>query len=84
MKITQVFRSADDERLITEIEIGGASPATPIPVAGDEVSWVANDKVYQGRVKSRLISYSAPDKAGLDRLDAVDITAVLTVELAKS
>jgi hypothetical protein len=37
MKITQVFRSSNDERLISEIEIGGADPATPIPITGDNV-----------------------------------------------
>jgi len=83
MKITQVFRSADDGRLISEIEIG-ASQATPIPVTGDDVSWVVNDQSYRGRVRSRLISYSAPDKVELERLNAVDITAELRVELIKS
>jgi hypothetical protein len=29
MKITQVFRSSKDERVISEIEIGGADQATP-------------------------------------------------------
>ena len=84
MKIRQVFQSADDEQLISELEIGGASQATPIPVAGDDVSWVSHDKEYKGRVKSRLISYSAPDKVALDRLDATDITVVLSVQLVKS
>lgn len=80
MKITQAFRSADDEHLISEIELG-AGQATPIPVTGDDVSWVADGKVYKGRVKSRLISYSAADKVALERLDAVDISAVLRVDL---
>ena len=83
MKVTQIFRSASDGQLISQLEIGGANQVTPIPVSGDYVSWVANDKVYEGRVKSRLISYSAPDKVGLERLDAVDITAELSVELVE-
>ena len=61
MKITQVFRSSKDERVISEIEIGGADQATPIHnITGDNVRWIVKDKVYAGRVKSRLISYSAP------------------------
>ncbi len=83
MKITQVFRSAGDDRLISEIELGGANPATPIPIPGDDIRWVVDDKVYEGRVKSRLISYSPPDKVELERLNAVDITAVLRIELVK-
>jgi hypothetical protein len=83
MKITQAFLSADDEHLISEIELG-ASQATPIPVTGDDVSWVADGNAYKGRVKSRLISYSSPDRVELERLDAVDISAVLRVELINS
>lgn len=82
MKITQVFRSSPDNQVISDIEIGGADTATPIPATGDNVRWVVKDKVYAGRVKSRLISYSAPDKVGLDRLNEVDITVELGVELA--
>jgi hypothetical protein len=84
MKLTQVFRSSADNHVISEIEIGGADPATPVPVAGDDVRWVVKDKVYTGRVKSRLISYSSPDKIGLDRSNEVDVTAVLSVELLAS
>ena len=81
MRVTQIFRSADDERVISELTISDADQA-PIPVAGDNVRWIVKDKVYAGRVKSRLVSYSAPDKIGLERSDQVDITAVLTVELS--
>lgn len=81
MKVTQIFRSSNDERVISELTIGEADQA-PIPVAGDNVRWIVKDKVYAGRVKSRLVSYSAPDKIGLERSDEVDITAVLTVELS--
>jgi hypothetical protein len=81
MKITQVFRSSNDERVISQLEIGGADQTTPIPVAGDNVRWIVKDKVYAGRVKSRLISYSAPNEAGLGRSDDVDITTVLSVDL---
>jgi hypothetical protein len=81
MRVTQIFRSSDDERVISELTISDADQA-PIPVAGDNVRWIVKDKVYAGRVKSRLVSYSAPDKIGLERSDQVDITAVLTVELS--
>lgn len=83
MNITQVFKSSSDGEVISELEIGGADQATPIPIEGDNVRWFANDTFYQGRVTSRLISYSAPDKIGLERSDEVDVTAVLTVELSK-
>jgi hypothetical protein len=81
MKVTQIFRSSNDEQVISELTIREADQA-PIPVAGDDVRWIVKDKVYAGRVKSRLVSYSAPDKIGLERSDEVDITAVLTVELS--
>ena len=81
MRVTQIFRSSDDERVISELTISDADQA-PIPVPGDNVRWIVKDKVYAGRVKSRLVSYSAPDKIGLERSDQVDITAVLTVELS--
>jgi hypothetical protein len=84
MKITQVFRSSSDERVISELTIGGADQATPIPITGDNVRWIVKDKTYAGRVKSRLVSYSAPDKIGLERSDEVDITAVLSVELVEN
>jgi hypothetical protein len=84
MKITQVFRSSSDERVISELTIGGADQATPIPITGDNVRWIVKDKIYAGRVKSRLVSYSAPDKIGLERADEVDITAVLSVELVEN
>ena len=84
MKIKQVFKSSSDGRVISEIEIGGADTLTPMPIAGDNVRWIVNNEVYSGRVKSRLISYSAADKVALDRLDAVDVTAELSVELAAS
>jgi hypothetical protein len=35
-------------------------------------------------VKSRLISYSAPDKIGLERSDDIDITISLKIELVES
>ena len=83
MDIKQVFRSAKDDQPISEINLGEAGPATPIPNTGDDVRWVANGKHYAGRVKSRLISYSGP-KMALGRTDDVDITAVLVVDLAGS
>ena len=83
MKIIQVFRSSADNHVIGQIELGNASSSAPVPVVGDEVRWVANDKVYVGRVSSRLISYSRPDKIGLDRSDEVDVTAELTVNLGE-
>jgi hypothetical protein len=55
--------------------------ATSIPVAGDYVQWEVNDKVYGGSVKSRLITYSAPNNISLDRADEVNMRAVLSVEL---
>jgi hypothetical protein len=80
VRITQVFASADNEQVISEIEIA-PDEATPVPVAGDNVRWVVKGKVYEGRVKSRLISYSAPDNIGLDTANEVNIKAVLRVEL---
>ncbi len=82
MKITQVFRSSSDGRLINEIELGGTGQAATIPITGDNVRWIVGDKVYTGRIKSRLISFSAADKVGMERFDQVEITAELTVELA--
>lgn len=82
MRITQVFRSLADNHVISDVEIGGVDTATPVPATGDNVRWVVKDKVYAGRVKSRLISYSAPDNVGLDRLNEVDVTVELYVELA--
>jgi hypothetical protein len=84
MKITQVFRSSSDELVISELTIGGTDQATPIPITGDNVRWIVKDKLCAGRVKSRLVSYSAPDKIGLERSDKVDITAVLSVELVEN
>lgn len=80
MRITQVFASADNEQVISEMEIS-PDQATPFPVAGDHVRWVLKGKVYEGRVKSRLISYSAPDNIGLENENEVNIRAVLRVEL---
>ena len=82
MGITQVFTSADDEKVIGEIEIG-ADNAAAIPIVGDNIKWVLKDKVYAGRVKSRLISYSAPDHIAVGTAHEVDIRAVLSVELTK-
>ena len=65
MRITQVFASADNERVISELEIL-PDQGTSVPVVGDNVRWITNDKVYTGRVKSRLISYSEPNNIGLD------------------
>jgi len=80
MRITQVFASASDERVISELEIS-PDQAISVPVAGDQVRWVANDKVYTGRVKSRLISYSPPNNIGLDTANEVSMRAVLSVQL---
>lgn len=80
MRITQVFASADDERVISELEIS-PDQATPVPVEGDRVSWVVNDRVYTGRVKSRLISYSLPNNIGLESAKEVNMRAVLSVQL---
>lgn len=80
MKVTQIFRSSKDDRVISEIAIGAADQA-PIPLVGDNVSWIVKGQVYAGRVESRLISYSAPDNIGLERSDEVDVTAELTVDL---
>jgi hypothetical protein len=84
MKVTQIFKSARDEQIIGEIEIGDGGGLNPIPIAGDNVRWIYKDITYTGRVKSRLISYSAPDRIGLDRSDEVDVIAALSVELAES
>jgi hypothetical protein len=83
MRIMQVFRSARDNHVISELEMAGASPTTPIPIVGDEVRWVHDESVYSGRVTARLISYCRADKIGLDRADEIDVTAELTVESVK-
>ena len=80
MRITQVFASASDERVISELEIS-PDQAIFVPVPGDQVRWVANDKVYTGRVKSRLMSYSPPNNVGLDSAKEVNMRAVLSVQL---
>ena len=56
MDIKQVFKSAKDDQPISEINLGEAGPATPIPNTGDDVRWVANGKHYAGnrRVNTRL------------------------------
>jgi hypothetical protein len=80
MRITQAFASADDERVISELEIS-PDQATSVPVAGDRVRWVVNDRIYTGRVKSRLISYSPSNHIGLESAKEVDMRAVLSVQL---
>jgi hypothetical protein len=50
MRITQVFASADDEQVISELEIS-PDQAISVPVAGDRVRWVVNARIYTGRVK---------------------------------
>jgi hypothetical protein len=81
MKITQIIRSASDQRLISQLEIGSTGSANIIPIAGDDVSWVVEGKTYAGQVKSRLISYSTADKIGLERSDETDINVALSVEI---
>ena len=80
MKIVQVFKSAQDEQTISEIEI--AEAANVAPLVGDSVHWIANGKVYAGRVISRLISYSP--QVSVAREDDFDVTAILTVDLSNS
>jgi hypothetical protein len=80
MRITQVFASADDERVISELEIS-PDQATSVPVEGDRVRWVVNDRVYTERVKSRLISYSPPNNMGVESAKEVNMRAVLSVQL---
>ncbi|HKV81423.1 MAG TPA: hypothetical protein VJP02_24965 [Candidatus Sulfotelmatobacter sp.] len=82
MSITQAFTSAEDGRLISEMEIS-TDQAMSIPVTGDHVQWIVKDKTYAGDVKSRLISYSAPNNIGLERADEVHMRAVLSVELGR-
>jgi hypothetical protein len=83
VKITQVFKSSSDDVELNRIEIGEADQAAPIPVGGDNVRWFVKDKVYSGRVRSRLISYSAPNNIGLDRSDEVEVTVELSVEVVE-
>jgi hypothetical protein len=52
-----------------------------VPVAGDQVRWVVNDKVNTGRVKSRLISYGRANTIGFDTADKVNMRAALSVPL---
>ena len=80
MRITQVFASESDERVISELEIS-PDQAISVPVAGDRVRWVVNERVYTGCVKSRLISYSPPNNIGLDSANEVNMRAVLSVQL---
>jgi hypothetical protein len=80
MRITQVFTSASDERVISELEIS-PDQAISVPVTGDQVSWVVNNKVYTGRVKARLISYSPPNNIGFYSANEVNMRAVLSMQL---
>jgi hypothetical protein len=77
MKI--IFKSSKDDHVISEVEVGEIDAA--MPVAGDEVRWQVDGTLYCGRVNSRLINYSAPNTASLERSLDIDITAVLNVEL---
>ncbi|HEX8895320.1 MAG TPA: hypothetical protein VF783_18480 [Terriglobales bacterium] len=81
MELKQVFKSAVDDSVISEIELPSDEQAL-IPAVGDNVQWFAQGKAYTGRVKSRLISYAPSHNAGLGA-DAVAVTAALTVELVK-
>ena len=83
MRVLQIFRSAADGRVISELDVGRGNPPTSIPVVGDEVHWFAGDNAYSGKVTSRTISYSRADKIALDRANEVDVRAELTVELIK-
>jgi hypothetical protein len=62
MKITQEFRSSKDERVISEIEIGGADQATPIP-STTRTSLRANSAKSHTRV-FRLSILSLPSGHG--------------------
>ena len=73
MKVARYFDRHKDEQVISELTIGEADQA-PIPVAGDNVRWIVKDKVYSGRVESRLVSYSAPTKlASKDRTKSISL-----------
>ena len=78
MKITQVFKSASDAHTIGNIKATGSQTLIPIP--GDVVSWVVDGKTVTGRVKSRVLSYSAPEMA-VARDDDFEVTATFTVEM---
>jgi hypothetical protein len=82
MKVTQIFRSSKDERVISELTIGEADQA-PIPVAGDNVRWIVK-KIKCIPVASNPGSFptALPTKLASKDRDEVDITAVLTVELS--
>jgi len=84
MKVTQVFRSSEDERVISETKIGGADAITPIPITGDKDRWIVSSKAYAGVVRASLISHSAPDKIGLERSDEIEITISLDIELSET
>jgi hypothetical protein len=82
MKITQTFRSADDELDISTMEINGSS-STPIRAVGDHVEWIDKDHTYFGSVSSRLISYGTPESS-VGRDDDFDIHVILNVEVEEN
>ena len=63
------------------MSLGRTGQAATIPITGDNVRSIVDDEVYEERIKSRLISYSAAHKFGLERFDPVEISAELSMEL---
>jgi len=61
------------------LSLGRTGQAATIPITGDNVRSIVDDKVCEERIKSHLISISAADKVGLERFDQVDITAEIKV-----
>jgi ribosomal protein S10 len=63
------------------LSLGRTGQAATIPITGENVRWIVDDEVYEERIKTRLISYSAVHKVRLERFDQVDITAEIKVAL---
>jgi hypothetical protein len=71
MKVTQVFRSSKDERVISETEIRGAGATTPIPITGDEVRWIVRDKAYAGVVNGSFLTVRPTRSVLKDRMTSI-------------
>ncbi len=81
MTITLVFQSNQGGESLGSLVIPSASSGAPIPSVGDNVTWTAGGNVFSGLVKSRLLSYTAP-QLSVGRDDEVDLVATLAIAVA--
>ncbi len=81
MTITLLFHSDDNGQHYGSLVIPSAASGAAMPTVGDTVTWTAEGNVYTGVVKSRLLTYSAP-QVSVGRDDEVDMTATLRIALS--